>query len=115
MVRCFPSWFLLPIELITSVGIQQLDLFPWRVGVPRDATSGLEKWEAPDPVEWIPRGYAVVNIDARGSFMSEGDCYVYGTQEGRDGYDSIEWIAEQPWCNGKVTMAGNSWLGTTQW
>lgn len=47
--------------------------------------------------------------------MSGGDMYVYGTQEGRDGYDCIEWIAQQPWCNSKVTMAGNSWLGTTQW
>lgn len=99
----------------TGSGIQTLDLFPWRVGVPRAATSGLEKWEAPDPAEWVPRGYAVVNIDARGSFQSGGDLYVYGTQEGRDGYDCIEWIAEQPWCNGKVAMAGNSWLATTQW
>ena len=96
-------------------GIQQLDMFPWRVGVPRAATSGLEKWEAPDPAEWVVRGYAIVNIDARGSFKSGGNLLVYGTQEGRDGYDSIEWIAAQPWCNKKVTMAGNSWLGTTQW
>ena len=47
--------------------------------------------------------------------MSEGDFAFYGTQEGRDGYDSIEWIAAQPWSNGAVSMAGNSWLGTTQW
>ena len=40
---------------------------------------------------------------------------MYGTQEGRDGYDSIEWIAKQKWCNEKVAMAGNSWLATTQW
>ncbi|KAF9871027.1 acylase and diesterase protein [Colletotrichum karsti] len=99
----------------TGTGIQQLDMFPWRVGVPRSATSGLEKWEAPDPAEWVGRGYAVVNIDARGSFRSGGDLHVYGTQEGRDGYDCIEWIARQPWCNERVAMAGNSWLGTTQW
>ncbi|GIZ45817.1 hypothetical protein CKM354_000896800 [Cercospora kikuchii] len=99
----------------TGSGMQQLDMFPWRVGVPRNATSGLEKWEAPDPAEWVARGYAIVNIDARGSFKSGGDFFVYGTQEGRDGYDSIEWIAKQPWCNSKVAMAGNSWLGTTQW
>lgn len=99
----------------TGSGMQQLDVFPWRVGVPRAATSGLEKWEAPDPAEWVARGYAVVNIDARGAFKSGGDLHVYGTQEGRDGHDSIEWIAGRPWCNAKVTMAGNSWLGTTQW
>ncbi|KAF5972967.1 acylase diesterase [Fusarium coicis] len=100
--------FCLPTDL-------QLDMFPWRVGVPRSETSGVEKWEAPDPAEWVARGYAVVNIDARGAFKSGGDLYVYRTQEGRDGYDCIEWIAEQTWCNGRVAMAGNSWLGTTQW
>ncbi|KAI8300733.1 hypothetical protein K4K59_001390 [Colletotrichum sp. SAR11_240] len=99
----------------TGTGMQQLDMFPWRVGVPRSATSGLEKWEAPDPAEWVARGYAVVNIDARGSFKSGGNLHVYGTQEGRDGYDCIEWIAQQTWCNKRVAMAGNSWLATTQW
>lgn len=84
--------------------MQTLDFIPMRVGVPRHATSGLEKWEAPDLAEWIQRGYALVHIDARGSFMSEGDFAFYGTQEGRDGYDSIEWIAEQSWCNGAVTL-----------
>lgn len=97
------------------IGKQSLDWMPNRVGIPRAGTSGLEKWEAPDPAEWVPRGYAVVHVDARGSFMSEGDYFVYGTQEGRDGYDSIEWIAAQSWCNESVAMVGNSWLGTTQW
>lgn len=61
------------------------------------------------------RGYAIVNTDARGTFKSEGDMPVYGTQEGRDGYDAIEWIGTQSWCSGAVGMAGNSWLGSTQW
>ncbi|KAK5078025.1 hypothetical protein LTR64_003570 [Lithohypha guttulata] len=52
-------------------------------------TSGLEEWEAPDPAEWIQRGYAVVNTDARGTFKSEGNMAVHGTQEGRDGYDTF--------------------------
>lgn len=38
-----------------------------------------------------------------------------GTQEGRDGYDAIEFIAKLPWCNGSVATAGNSWLGRAQW
>ena len=37
-----------------------------------------------------------------------------GTQEGRDGYDVIEWIAKQSWCSGSVCLAGNSWLGRSQ-
>ncbi|KAL2837592.1 alpha/beta-hydrolase [Aspergillus pseudodeflectus] len=95
-------------------------LLPWspfgKTGTGKQgATSGLEKWEGPDPAEWCGRGYAVVNVDPRGAFYSEGDSYVYGTQEGRDGYDTIEWIAKQSWCNGSVALVGNSWLGTTQW
>ena len=42
--------------------------------------SGLEKFEGPDPVEWCPRGYAVVQPDARGGFHSQGDIFVLGTQ-----------------------------------
>ncbi|KAL6242184.1 hypothetical protein RBB50_010732 [Rhinocladiella similis] len=112
-----PAPALMPWSLYgkTGTGQQTLDMFPYRVGVPKDATSGLEKWEAHDPAEWVARGYATVNIDARGAYFSEGDAYVYGTQEGRDGHDSIEWIATQRWCNGSVGMTGNSWLGTTQW
>lgn len=87
----------------------------YRAGIPKNWTSGLENWEAPDPAEWCARGYAVVNICARGSYNSEGKHVVYGTQEGRDGYDAIEWVARQPWSTGKTCMVGNSWLSSTQW
>ncbi len=53
--------------------------------------------------------------DNRGTWKSGGDVVLGGTQEGEDGYDIVEWIAEQPWCNGKVSMAGNSYLAQTQW
>lgn len=88
---------------------------PFRLGIPLEATSGLEKFEAPDPAEWCPRGYAIVNVDVRGSWESEGDVYIEGTQPGVDAYDAIEYIAAQAWCNGACSMAGNSWLATTQW
>lgn len=39
----------------------------------------------------------------------------WGTAEGRDGHDAIEEIAKLPWCNGKVAMAGNSWLAIVQY
>jgi predicted acyl esterase len=45
---------------------------PGRMGVPKDATSGYEKFEAPDPAEWTSRGYAVVNVDSRGAWDSQG-------------------------------------------
>jgi len=59
-------------------------------------------------------GYAVVLEDVRGRFASEG---TFGSidQEGPDGNDTINWIAEQPWSNGRVVMAGSSYLGMVQW
>lgn len=42
-------------------------------------------------------------------------CRFWGTQEGRDGYDLIEHIATLDWCNGKIGMAGNSWLAIGMW
>jgi uncharacterized protein len=96
-------------------GNQSLDDFPFRAGVPRNQLSGLQMWEGPDPAWWCARGYAVVNVDARGAYMSEGRMAFWGTQEGRDGHDLIEWIAQQPWSNGHVGLTGNSWLAVAQW
>lgn len=48
--------------------------------MPKNALSGLEKFEAPDPAEWCPRGYVIVQPDARGSYHSEGDLFTFGTQ-----------------------------------
>jgi putative CocE/NonD family hydrolase len=68
-----------------------------------------------DPAEWVPRGYAIVNVDARGAGDSEGDLRWWGSGEGKDGHDFIEEIAVQPWCSGRVALAGNSWLAMSQW
>jgi uncharacterized protein len=59
-------------------------------------------------------GYAVVVQDARGRFESEGrfDAFV---NERQDGYDTLEWLAAQPWCNGDAGMFGGSYVGLTQW
>jgi len=84
-------------------------------GVDDSKLSGLMKWEGPDPDYWCAEGYAVCHPDARGSFMSEGTISVVGTQEGEDGHDLVEWLAGQEWCNGKVGLAGNSWLAAAQW
>jgi predicted acyl esterase len=85
------------------------------LGVPPGAVSRMTKFEAPDPAYWCHHGYAVINPDARGAGNSEGDIVCFGTQEGRDGYDLVEWVAAQDWSNGKVGMAGNSWLAMAQW
>ncbi len=63
---------------------------------------------------FVRRGYAVVIEDVRGRYASQG---IFGStaQEGPDGSDTIGWIAEQPWSNGRVAMAGSSYLGIAQW
>ena len=63
-------------------------------------------------------GYSVVLQDIRGRFESDGDFipqFMPVTFEAEDGYDSVEWAAEQPWSNGKVGTLGNSYNAWTQW
>ncbi|KAL3480543.1 Alpha/Beta hydrolase protein [Aspergillus californicus] len=97
-------------------GIDSLrHMTPWNLGIPDGTLSGLEKFEAPDPAEFVPRGYAIINVDSRGAFDSEGHMVIMGTQEAEDGYDVIEWIAQQAWCSGSVGLAGNSHLAIIQW
>ncbi len=59
------------------------------------------------------RGYAVAIQDCRGRFGSEG-VWVPFFNEARDGYDAVEWLAAQPWSNGKVGMVGGSYVGWVQ-
>ena len=61
------------------------------------------------------RGYAVVNSDSRGRFESEGDWDPFSPKHKTDGYDLIQWIAGQPWSNGRVGTYGLSYMGWTQW
>jgi predicted acyl esterase len=82
-------------------------------GVP--PVSPMTKFEGPDPAYWCKHGYAIINIDTRGSGNSEGDILQFSTGEGRDAHDLIEWLADLDWCNGKVGMSGNSWLAIAQW
>lgn len=97
-------------------GIDSLRLMtPWNLGIPDGTLSGLEKFEAPDPAEFVQHGYAIVNVDSRGAFDSEGVMAIMGAQEAEDGYDVLEWIAQQEWCSGSVGLAGNSHLAIIQW
>ncbi|HEY6349330.1 MAG TPA: CocE/NonD family hydrolase [Candidatus Angelobacter sp.] len=60
------------------------------------------------------RGYAFVVQDCRGRFGSSGVWEPF-VNESKDGYDSIEWLAKEPYSNGKVGMIGGSYLGWVQW
>ena len=85
---------------------------------------GRTSYDRRNPVLWVnqvanffcPRGYVVVLQDVRGRGDSEGDEYYHTSNpwEGRDGYDTIEWVAGQPWSSGKVGMVGSSHDGIVQ-
>ncbi|KAF7590665.1 hypothetical protein BBP40_002557 [Aspergillus hancockii] len=96
-------------------GLTVLQSLPWGLGIPKGVLSGLGKFEGPDPVEFVPRGFAIINVDARSSGDSDGTVGIMGTQEAEDGYDVIEAVAKMPWCNGNVGLAGNPHLAIIQW
>jgi len=60
------------------------------------------------------QGLGFVVVDVRGRGNSQGHFRPY-LQEARDGYDAVEWLAAQPFCNGAVGMCGGSYLGYAQW
>ena len=62
----------------------------------------------------VARGYAVVVQDVRGRYASDGEFNAY-RNEGRDGYDTIEWAAKQSWSDGNVGTFGLSYPGAVQW
>lgn len=62
----------------------------------------------------VDRGFGVFVQDVRGRYASDGDFDPY-RQDGRDGHDTVEWLATQPWGNGRIGTAGLSYPGATQW
>ena len=60
------------------------------------------------------RGYVYVYQDVRGRHESDGKWEPF-RNDIQDGYDTVEWAAQQPWSNGKVGMEGGSYLGHVQW
>lgn len=59
------------------------------------------------------RGYIFAAQDVRGRYASEGEFYPFA-HEGPDGYDSVEWLARRPWCDGKVGTIGQSYCAAVQ-
>lgn len=71
--------------------------------------------EAGSPEFFVERGYAHIIADSRGTGKSEGEYRGWmSRQEAEDGFDLVEWIARQPWCDGNIGMVGISYLGTIQ-
>jgi len=74
------------------------------------AGSGYERF--------VYAGYVVVSQDIRGRYASDGEWVPFSvpnTGDAEDGYDTVEWAALRPWCNGKVGTMGASYVGWTQW
>ncbi len=81
----------------------------WRTPYESTAQAHIE-WAA-----WFAsRGYAAAVQDTRGKFESGGTFYAYHN-EGKDGHDTLAWMANQPWCNGRIGMNGRSYAALVQW
>jgi putative CocE/NonD family hydrolase len=65
-------------------------------------------------VYFAKHGYVYALVDVRGRGNSGGEFEPF-VNEGKDGYDVVEWLAKQPYCNGKVAMWGGSYAGFDQW
>ncbi|PSP42490.1 acyl esterase, partial [Halobacteriales archaeon QH_6_64_20] len=64
--------------------------------------------------EWFAkRGYVVAIQDCRGRFESDGDFYIFAN-EAEDGYDTVQWLGEQDFCDGQVGTIGTSYGAWTQ-
>jgi len=76
---------------------------------------GKDKMKAYEaiPQFYAAQGFATVVEDVRGRWESEGK-YMPQLGDAEDGYDTIQWLAKQPWSTGKVGMAGCSYLGDVQ-
>lgn len=72
------------------------------------------KDQAPLGGFYATRGYVYIVQDVRGREDSDGE-FDPMVNERKDGYDTIQWIAKQPWCDGNVGMIGGSYLGYVQW
>lgn len=71
----------------------------------------------PSAATFAPRGIAVAVADVRGTGGSGGNLNenYFSPREQRDGAALVEWLGTQPWSNGKVGMAGGSYVGITQY
>ena len=88
---------------------------PIPVGGASDYSRGTGVIESGMSDYFVSRGYAHVILDPRGIGRSGGEYDMQGYKEQQDGYDGIEWIASQPWCDGNVGMLGMSYYACIQY
>ena len=88
---------------------------PIPVGGASDYSRGTGGIESGMSDYFVSRGYAHVILDPRGIGRCGGEYDMQGPKEQQDGYDGIEWIASQPWCDGNVGMLGMSYFACIQY
>jgi uncharacterized protein len=81
---------------------------------PYDRSVSLIPASGIDPEAAVDAGFALVCQDVRGQYGSDGEFYTFAA-EAADGYDTVEWVAAQPWCDGNVGMVGRSYGATCEW
>ncbi len=100
------------VQLATNVFLPPGD-GPWPVVLTRTPYGkGKAEEREKQEAEYGRRGYVRIVQDCRGKFGSQG-VYRAFIDDMEDGYDTVEWAAAQPWCNGKVGMIGGSATGIT--
>ncbi|MBV6522638.1 MAG: Cocaine esterase [Gemmatimonadaceae bacterium] len=92
-----------PVPIIFSRTPYNFNFWDVRLGAPADMTSQIDA---------VRRGYAMIIMNERGHFFSEGNYDILGPPT-TDGYDAIQWMSAQPWANGKVGLIGCS--STAEW
>jgi predicted acyl esterase len=102
-----------PALLSMSAYGKDVQKLPSPIG-PLNPIRGNGGQEAGDTEFFVTRGYVHVIVDVRGSGDSEGEFENFGLKEQEDGYDLVEWIASQSWCDGNVGMLGMSYFGLIQ-
>src|SRR5579884_3658285 len=106
------------VELSADIYLPPTGDGPWPVilvRTPYDNAQGAGgRGSAPTATFFAQQGYVYVAQDVHGRGDSDGEWEPF-VNEGPDGYDTIEWIAQQPWCTGKVGFMGGSYGGWVQW
>ncbi len=110
--------FFIKIPMRDGIHLSATLYLPTELKEPRPAIFAMTPYiadrEHPEAIYFARHGYPALAVDERGRGNSEGE-YAPFFNADEDGHDVVEWIARQPWCNGKVGMRGLSFVGYTQW
>jgi len=92
-----------------------LSLSPYNKDIQRKPPHWSHAIESGATSFYVPKGYVHVIAQGRGGGLSQGQWRWFDEHERTDGYDLIEWMAQQPWCDGNVGMIGDSYWSWSQY